>query len=60
MRLKDMILEERVKELERIVKILEARILNLEQPYKVYGPQLDPNYWVGVDQKFWEVKGKDG
>lgn len=44
MRIKDMVIEERVKELERRIKLLEDRLLNLEFPpsQRVYGPVIDP------------------
>lgn len=39
-----MVIEERVKELERRIKLLEDRLLNLEFPssQRVYGPVVDP------------------
>ena len=44
MRIKDMVIEERVKELERRLNLLESRLLNLEFPahQRVYGPVVDP------------------
>jgi len=44
MRIKDMVIEERVKELERRIRLLEDRLLNLEFPssQRVYGPVIDP------------------
>lgn len=39
-----MVIEERVKELERRIRLLEDRLLNLEFPpsQRVYGPFIDP------------------
>ena len=54
MKIKDMVIEERVKELERIILLLERRLFKLEHSQQVYQPIMPypaPQYTASIHIK---------